>query len=287
MSSIRFGTCSWKYESWKGIIYPESEEINYLKEYSNHYNTVEIDQWFWSLYAPSKVVLPRRETVTEYKNSVPKDFLFTIKVPNSITLTHFYHKNKSEELIRNPYFLSSDLYSKFLDSIEPLKENVGCLILQFEYLNKEKMSSQKMFEDLMYDFISKISNSGFPIGIEIRNLNYLNKNYFKFLENLNIIPVMLEGYYMPSVVETCSKYLTDASGSIVFRLHGTDRTGIEKISNENWNQIYIDKTAELEKLSNLFHTLLTRKMDLFINVNNHYEGSGPLTIQKLKKMLQE
>ena len=67
------------------------------------------------------------ETVTEYKNSVPKDFLFTIKVPNSITLTHFYRKNKSEELIRNPYFLSSDLYSKFLDSIEPLKENVGCL----------------------------------------------------------------------------------------------------------------------------------------------------------------
>ncbi|MCK7524756.1 MAG: hypothetical protein MZV64_47695 [Ignavibacteriales bacterium] len=60
-------------------------------------------------------------------------------------------------------------------------------------------------------------------------------------------------------------------------------SGIEKISNENWNQIYIDRTEELEKLSNLFHTLLIRKMDLFINVNNHYEGSAPLTIQKLKK----
>jgi uncharacterized protein YecE (DUF72 family) len=286
LSTIRFGACSWKYESWKGIIYPESEKFNYLKEYSNHFNTVEIDQWFWSLYTPSKVVLPKRETVAEYKNSVAKDFLFTIKVPNSITLTHFYRKNKSEELIKNPFFLSMDLYEKFIESIDSLLENVGCLIFQFEYLNKEKMSSRKMFEDLMNDFISKISNSGFPIGIEIRNPNYLNKNYFKFLESLNLIPVMLEGYYMPSVIETCSKFLSDTSGSIVFRLHGPDRTGIEKISNENWNQIYIDRTAELEKLSVLFNTLLTRKIDLFINVNNHYEGSAPLTIQKLKKLMK-
>ncbi len=286
MSTIRFGTCSWKYESWKGIIYPESEEFNYLKEYSNHYNTVEIDQWFWSLYAPSKVVLPQTETVIEYKNSVPKDFLFTIKVPNSITLTHFYRKNKSEELIKNPYFLSLDIYSKFLDSIEPLKENVGCLIFQFEYLNKGKIASQKMFEDLIYDFISKISNSGFPIGIEIRNPNYLNKNYFKFLEKLKIIPIMIEGYYMPSVVETCSKFLMDFKGGIVFRLHGPDRSGIEKMSNKNWNQIYIDRIEELEKLSNLFNNLLTREVDLFVNVNNHFEGSAPLTIKKLKNLMK-
>ena len=286
MWSIRFGTCSWKYESWKGIIYPESEEINYLKEYSNHYNTVEIDQWFWSLYAPSKVLLPQQETVIEYKSSVPKDFLFTIKVPNSLTLTHFYRKNKSDELIKNPYFLSLDLYNKFLDTIEPLKDNIGCLIFQFEYLNKEKVASQKMFEDVIYDFISKISDSGFPIGIEIRNPNYVNRSYFEFLEQLKIIPVLLEGYYMPSVVETCSKFLTDYNGSIVFRLHGPDRTGIEKISNEKWNQIFIDRTQELEKLSELFKDLLTRKLDIFINVNNHFEGSAPLTIRKIKKLMK-
>ena len=286
MSTIRFGTCSWKYESWKGIIYPESEKFNYLKEYSNHYNTVEIDQWFWSLYAPSKVLLPQQETVIEYKSSVPKDFLFTIKVPNSITLTHFYRKNKSEELIKNPYFLSLDFYDKFLDTIEPLKENIGCLIFQFEYLNKEKVASQKMFEDVIYDFISKISDSGFPIGIEIRNPNYLNRSYFEFLEQRKIIPVLLEGYYMPSVVETCSKFLTDYNGSIVFRSHGPDRTGMEKASDNNWNQIYIDRPQQLEKLSELFKDLLTRKLDIFINVNNHFEGSAPLTIRKIKKLMK-
>jgi uncharacterized protein YecE (DUF72 family) len=286
LSTIRFGTCSWKYESWKGIIYPEAEKFNYLQEYSKHFDTVEIDQWFWSLFSEKKVVLPQTKIASEYKNSVTKDFLFTIKVPNSLTLTHFYRKNKSEELIKNPFFLSIDLYEKFIRSIEPLHDQIACLIFQFEYLNKDKMPSQNLFENLINDFISKSSIRNFPIGIEIRNPNYLNKKYFEVLEQLKIIPVMLEGYYMPSVVETCGKHLLQNPSTVVFRLHGPDRTGIEKISSENWNQIYIDRTQEIEKLSDLFRDFLTRQVDLFINVNNHYEGSAPLTIQKIKKMMQ-
>ncbi len=287
MSNVKFGTCSWKYESWKGIIYPENSEFNYLKEYSNHFNTVEIDQWFWSLFAPSKVLLPQKKIVTEYKNAVPKDFLFTIKVPNSITLTHYYRKNKTEELNSNPHFLSIDLFNQFIDSIKPLQNQIGCLIFQFEYLNKEKMNSQSQFQNLFFDFATKVSKIHIPIGIEIRNPNYLNKNYFAFLEQLKLVPVMLEGYYMPPVVESCKMFMNNFNGRMVFRIHGSDRKGIEKISGENWNQIYIDKTAELQKLSELFKELLSRKIDLFINVNNHFEGSAPLTIKKLKNLMGE
>lgn len=286
MSSIRFGTCSWKYESWKGLIYPETEKFNYLKEYSNHYNTVEIDQWFWSLFAPSKVVLPQKKVVAEYKYSVNEEFLFTIKVPNSLTLTHFYRKNKTESLVKNPFFLSSDLYEQFIDLIKPLHNQIACLIFQFEYLNKEKMESQILFQNLLHSFITKIPDLRIPIGIEIRNPSYLNKNFFEFIEQLKLVPVLLEGYYMPSVFETYNKFKTNFVETVVFRLHGPDRMGIEKLSNENWNQILIDRTKELEKLSELFRALLNRKLDLFINVNNHFEGSAPLTIQKLKKLVQ-
>ena len=286
MSSIRFGTCSWKYESWKGLIYSEIEKFNYLKEYSNHFNTVEVDQWFWSLFAPSKVILPQKKVVNDYKNSVSDDFLFTLKVPNSITLTQFYRKNKSDELIKNPHFLSVDLYKQFIESIKPLHNQISCLIFQFEYLNKEKMSSQSVFQNLIYDFFIKLSDIQLPIGIEIRNPNYLNKSFFELLEQLKLIPVILEGYYMPSSIETCNKFKAHFDGTVVFRLHGPDRTRIEKLSNENWNQIYIDRTQELEKLSELFADLLSRKIDLFVNVNNHFEGSAPITIQKLKKLLK-
>ena len=122
----RFGTCSWKYDSWKGIIYSDGSNISYLKEYSNHYSTVEIDQWFWSLFPPNKVVLPDTRVVQNYMDSVPKDFLFTIKVPNSITLTHFYNRNKKEPHQLNPYFLSVNLFEEFLKTLEPISNNMGC-----------------------------------------------------------------------------------------------------------------------------------------------------------------
>ena len=93
MASLRIGTCSWKYDSWAGIIYSAKSGINYLEEYSKHYNTVEIDQWFWSLFNDA-AKLPDERTVKEYNDSVPDDFKFTIKVPNSITLTHHYSKGK-------------------------------------------------------------------------------------------------------------------------------------------------------------------------------------------------
>ena len=49
---IRIGTCSWKYPEWHGLVYSAPKGIDYLAEYSRKYSTVEIDQWFWSLFSP-------------------------------------------------------------------------------------------------------------------------------------------------------------------------------------------------------------------------------------------
>jgi uncharacterized protein YecE (DUF72 family) len=282
---LRIGTCSWKYDSWRGLVYSDKEKINYLQEYSQIYNTVEVDQWFWSLFPPSKAVLPNSSTVESYKNSVPKDFLFTIKVPNSITLTHYYKRSKQEQLQPNPYFLSNDLFDDFFRILDSLKDNIGCLIFQFEYLNKQKMSSLSEFQDKFNKFYSNVESDVPPIGIEIRNPNYLNKSYFQFLSDLNITPVFLEGYYMPSVLKVYRDYKDYIVRSAVIRLHGPDRKGIEKLANDNWNKIYINRDTELNGIIEMLRDLKNREIDLFVNVNNHFEGSAPLTISKIKEKL--
>ena len=283
--NLRIGTCSWKYESWKGIVYSEDDSTNYLEEYSQHYNTVEVDQWFWSLFSSTKVALPQKSVVLEYKKSVPKDFKFTIKVPNAITLTHFYNKNKSEELIKNPHFLSNALFTEFLDSIEPIKDQVGCLMFQFEYLNKQKMASLSHFMELFQTFYSNLPKGIPEIGIEIRNPNYLIKKYFEFLNSLSIYHVFLQGYYMPSIIELYKNFNAFIKDMTVIRLHGADRQGIEKLSGSNWNKIYIDRKAELKQVASLVNELVSKKVDVYLNINNHYEGSAPLTIERIKKFL--
>ena len=65
---------------------------------------------------------------------MPADFRFTVKAPNSLTLTHFYRKARHGPLAANPWFLSPDLFQRFLDLLEPLHDLLGPLIFQFEYL---------------------------------------------------------------------------------------------------------------------------------------------------------
>jgi uncharacterized protein YecE (DUF72 family) len=284
---VRFGTCSWKYDSWKGIVYSDTNIKNYLKEYSKQFTTVEIDQWFWSLFQPSRVILPQKRVVEEYKNSVPADFLFTIKVPNSITLTHYYKDSKDDPLKINPYFLSNELFDEFLSSIEPIKKQVGCLIFQFEYLNKQKMKSLIEFQNKFSEFYKGVENATPGIGIEIRNPNYLKENYFQYLIELNLVPVFLEGYYMPPVNEIYSRFKKYINRLAVIRLHGPDRKGIERLANEQWDQIYINRDDEINSIVDMIKELQQNEVDLFVNVNNHFEGSAPLTIQKIKEKLNK
>ena len=282
---LRIGTCSWKYDSWKGIVYPDKEELNYLAEYSKHFNTVEVDQWFWSLFEPKKAVLPSKDDVEFYTNSVPDDFKFTIKIPNSLTLTHFYNRDKSSMLTPNPYFLDKDLFDSFIHSLEPMRNKIGVLMFQLEYLNQQKVRSLNEFLDKFEKFISSIDKKHI-LGVEIRNPNYLKKSYFDFLERNDLSVVLLQGYYMPPIWDVLYQYKEQIKGTVIIRLHGPDRLGIENKSKKIWNKIIESKEYELSKVAEIINYLETKKVDTYVNVNNHYEGSAPLTIQKINKLIK-
>lgn len=265
-------------------MYSEQKPLNYLQEYSRHYRTVEIDQWFWSLFGVEKVTLPSPFTVQEYLESVPPDFMFTIKVPNSLTLSHFYQKVKSEPLVENPYFLSPVLFQDFLRSIEPLKKNLGPLMFQFEYLNKQKMPSQKIFQEKFAHFIRE-ADPDYYYAVEIRNPNYLNRQYFEFLQSHGLSHVFLQGYYMLPVVDIYHSFRDYLRKRVVIRLHGPDRADIEKRSGGKWDQIVNSRDQELNQIAGIIKELLDRKFEVYVNVNNHYEGSAPLSIKRLEKFL--
>ena len=276
---MRIGTCSWKYDSWKGLIYPDFGEFDFLEEYSKNYNTVEVDQWFWSLNK-GNVILPKPNVVNEYNQVTPNNFKFTIKAPNSLTLTHPY---KSKEA--NPYFLSSELLKAFINSIHPILNKVGVLMFQFEYLNKQKMDSLSQFLDKLNTFLNKIDKS-IPIAIETRNPNYLKPEYFQFLKENNIAHVFLQGYYMPDISKVYNDYGNLLTNTTVIRLHGSDRKGIETLAQNRWNQIVQPKDDELSKIIEMIKELVAVDSNLYINVNNHYEGSAPLTINKITTFLK-
>ena len=71
----------------------------------------------------------------------------------------------------------------------------------------------------------------------------------------------------------------------IIRLHGPDRSGTEKLSGENWNKIYILRDEELDGIVEIIKDLKNRGVDVYLNVNNHHEGCGPMTIEKIVKLM--
>ena len=118
---LNIGSCRWKYDSWVGLIYSNKKKKNYLKGYLKVYSTVEIDQWLWSLFPDSKEKLPEARVVADYASSVQGNFKFSIKVPNSITLTHYYFCDKMRLLEKNPYFLLPKIFEEILETLLPMQ----------------------------------------------------------------------------------------------------------------------------------------------------------------------
>jgi len=289
---LRIGTCSWKYDSWKGLVYEPDRRYrpdDYLPDYAKHLMTVEIDQWFWSLFATG-ARLPNPDAVRRYADSVPDDFRFSVKAPNAITLTHFYGKQSTGSARRttepNPHFLSVDLLNRFLETLVPMHGKLGPIMFQFEYLNKQKMPSMSAFLERLHAFFQE-APAGFQYAIETRNPNYLQDEFLDFLRQRRLGYVLLDGYYMPRISEVAAQLDVRTAPFSIIRLHGPDRAEIEKQTGSMWNEIVEPKDDGLKATVDIIRRNLEKDVETYVNVNNHYEGSAPMTIRRLLDILRQ
>jgi uncharacterized protein YecE (DUF72 family) len=289
-SYLRLGTCSWKYDSWKGLVYDKGKDYrpgDYLADYARYFNSVEIDQWFWSLF-PGGVKLPDARMVETYAAAVPEDFVFSVKAPNALTLTHFYAKDTGRhgEFAgkENANFLSVELLERFLETLAPLGKKLGPIMFQFEYLNRQKMPSREVFYERFGDFVSA-APKGPAYAVEIRNPNYLVPDFFDFLRLHGLGFVYLDGYYMPPIGEVFAKNKPRTAPFQVVRLHGGDRGKIEKETGEVWDRIVAPKPAAVAAAVEITIENVRKKITTYVNVNNHFEGSAPLTAAFFLKSL--
>jgi uncharacterized protein YecE (DUF72 family) len=73
---------------------------------------------------------------------------------------------------------------------------------------------------------------------------------------------------------------------VVIRLLGPDRKGIEKQTGKRWNQIVAPRDEELAAIVEMVEDLLERGVNVYLNINNHYEGSAPLTIERIRRVFR-
>jgi uncharacterized protein YecE (DUF72 family) len=273
-SLLHVGACSWKYDSWKGLLYTPGREygpFDYLPDYARYLKTVEIDQWFWSLF-PGAVKLPDPDTVRRYADSVPDDFIFTVKAPNAVTLTHHYARQPKAyaDWVNRPngLFLDPDLMRRFLDCLSPMHTRLGPVMLQFEYLNRRKMPSRSEFLDRLNTFLARLPPD-FRYAVETRNPDYLTPDLARCLGEHSVGCVLVDGYHMPPVDEALHRLGTQWADIPVVRLIGPDRSGIEKANGKRWNQIVQPMAEGLDAVARIVLDNVACGRETFVNVNNH------------------
>lgn len=136
-SLINIGTSGWVYKHWRGRFYPDNlAEKDYLKYYSQHFSTVEVNNSFYHLLS--------EKAVKSWVQSVPEDFVFVVKASRYIT-----HMKR----LKDPE--SSTL--KFFESIKPFENKLGPILFQLPpkfAFNKERFETffQSLPQNCRYAF---------------------------------------------------------------------------------------------------------------------------------------
>ncbi len=260
-ANLHFGTCAWAHEDWRGVFYPEhlppSERLAF---YSRWLGAVEVDSTFYHIPAP--------HVAAHWAEVTPPGFRFTCKVPREIT-----HERKLRE--------TGEVLAAFLRGIEPLGEKLACLLVQ-----TPPWFSPKHDEHALREFIHGLPR-GFRWAVEFREEAWHVPRFVHLLEHHGVawvwndlsplaeadaaafgfLPLTADFAVVRLMGDPTTKYFPDGSLSHRYR----ERAWPRAQSLENW-AVKIRQTAEAVG-------------NVFVSVNNHFEGCAPFTIRELARKL--
>ena len=163
-SKVFIGTSGWGYDEWVGSFYPKSlKKEDFLSYYSEVFYTNEINTTFYNI--PSKWV------VNNWVNKTPNNFLFTAKIPQTITHDHKLDLN---------YCL--DELNHYLKAMEPLIESKKLLAFLIQlppsFNRKENFGNLKEFVD---NWPGDRESDEYHLVIEFRHKSWMDEEVFRYL----------------------------------------------------------------------------------------------------------
>jgi uncharacterized protein YecE (DUF72 family) len=178
MPQIRVGTMGFSYREWVGPFYPRgTRPDDYLKRYSEVFDTVELDTTFYGI--------PRAWTVRTWARETPPDFRFTLKLPRSITHEKGL-EGATEELLA------------FVKAVEPLGEKLSALLIQMP------PSFRPDRREALMGFLRELPRD-VPFALELRDPDWMTSETADALRELGICWVGVDMPGMPRTIPTTSQ----------------------------------------------------------------------------------
>jgi uncharacterized protein YecE (DUF72 family) len=287
-TKLRFGTSSWTFPGWAGLVYhrryPNQRAFlrDSLGEYAEHplMRTVGIDRGY---YAP----VPEAD-LAHYSRQLPDDFRAALKVWQRVTMPGFpRHPRYGDDAgKKNPDFLDPQV---FADAVhEPVRlafsRHMGPWIL--EVAPSPFPLDPGWFAEKLDAFLAA-APSDFPFAVELRDRRLLTPAYVQTLRRRRAAHVFNYWSRMPDLA-TQSRVDGLLDGSLlVVRLLLPPGTRYDELKEAYapFDRLVATQTDMRQDVVRLVRAALDRDMSCYVLVNNKAEGSSPLTIEALAKML--
>jgi uncharacterized protein YecE (DUF72 family) len=256
---VLLGTSSFTASGWQGVFYPKGmRPADYLTFYAEHFHTVEVDSTFYAC--------PSARTVSNWANRTPEGFVFSVKMPQTIT--------------HDKVLIGCDAeLTEFLETLGILGPKLGPMVFQFPFFHRSTFRDRHEFLDRLVPFLKKLPDAH-KFAIEIRNRDWLDAEFANLLRDRKIALVLQDRSWMPSPAEL--KFDPITADWAYIRWLG-DRKGIEERT-AAWDKTVVDRTAELSSWVNYCCQIRQRGVLIYAYANNHYAGFAPATIEQFRNL---
>lgn len=284
---VRFGTSSWSFPGWSGLVYrrPRSQADlarEGLREYARYplFGTVGIDR---SYYAPLT-----GEDLQRYAAQLPPGFPCCAKVPALYASPVLPGGGRGSAAVANPDFLSPEGF--LADVVRPFllhfRGHLGPFILEIPPVAPEARLDAEEFSDRLGRFLHALPREC-PMSVELRDRRLLTPGYASVLTQTGAAHVMNYWSAMPMPGEQAALVDVAAAPFAVVRLLLRPGTRYEARRHDfrPFNRI-VDQDDRLRRdVTRLVSDASGRQQPVYVLVNNKAEGSAPLTIRALAELL--
>jgi uncharacterized protein YecE (DUF72 family) len=286
---IFIGASSWKYAGWLGQIYSRHRysvggrfsekrfQAECLNEYAETFPIVCGDFSFYQF--PSEIYWQR------LFGSAPPTLRYAFKVPEQVTVkafpTHPRYGPRAGE--QNESFLNAELFrGAFLDLLQPYRDRVAVLIFEFGSFSKQSFADPAEFLKQLDPFLGALPRH-FRYAVEIRNPNFLGRDYFRLLHNHSIAHVLNAWTRMPALqVQMRLPEIYTAGYSVARALLRQGRPYQQAVAAFSPYREIQDPNPEARRaLRDLIARARHRHEPSYIFVNNRLEGNAPQTIEAI------
>jgi len=290
MGEILFGTASFAYEGWKGIVYHERYraaefKVECLREYARYepFRTVEFD---FPFYRP-----PSDAQLARYASAMPRGFPVVSKVWEELTMPRFPELPRHGERAgrENPKYLDA---RAFLEEVLPAYErsfagHAGPFVLEFPTDRRPSAARRRRFVEGLDRFLGEVGAPARRFAVEIRTPEYFAPDYFDVLRRRGAAHVFNWWTRVPPLLEQWEAAQPLPAGFAVVRILVPPGVPYERAVERfrPYDRVLAPREDMRADLVRLIRHIAAQGADGFILVNNRAEGCAPLTIRALAAQL--